>query len=337
MLSYDFSMIGGMTLKQLRMLREIARRAHNLSSAAAALHTSQPGVSRQIQLLEQELGVELLARRRNRIAGLTEPGRAILAAAERALAETENIRRIADEYGRDEGGRLTIATSHLHARYTLLTPIKVFALRHPGVQLTMRQADPDDILRLVAAGDADVGISTEVGPARPDLVYLPGSDVERSLIMPLGHALARKARVTLKDIAQFPLVGYSPAQRGGQIISDTFRAAGLEVKLVVSAIDSDIIKAYVAEGLGIAVIPTVALDLEADRGLRVVDVTRLFPRSTMTVSLRRDIFLRRYVPDFIQLVAPRWNRERILEAMKAEEPTQDAQPAARRPVTGSPD
>jgi LysR family cys regulon transcriptional activator len=186
----------------------------------------------------------------------------------------------------------------------------------------MRQADPDDILRLVAAGDADIGISTEVGPARPDLVFLPGRDVERSLILPLGHALARKPRVTLQDIADFPLVGYNPAQRGGQIISDTFHAAGLEPKLVVSAIDSDIIKAYVAEGLGIAVIPTLALDGEVDRGLRVIDVTHLFPKSVMTVSLRRDIFLRRYVPDFIQLVAPRWDRERILHAMRTEENTQ---------------
>jgi LysR family cys regulon transcriptional activator len=315
-------MIAGMTLKQLRILREIARQSHNLSNAAAALHTSQPGVSRQVQLLERELGVELLSRRRNRITGLTEPGRAILAAAERALGEADNIRLIADEYSREDGGRLTIATSHLHARYTLLTPIKVFALRHPGVHLYMRQADPDDILRLVAAGDADIGISTEVGPARPDLVFLPGRDVERSLILPLGHALARKPRVTLQDIADFPLVGYNPAQRGGQIISDTFHAAGLEPKLVVSAIDSDIIKAYVAEGLGIAVIPTLALDGEVDRGLRVIDVTHLFPKSVMTVSLRRDIFLRRYVPDFIQLVAPRWDRERILHAMRTEENTQ---------------
>jgi LysR family cys regulon transcriptional activator len=315
-------MIGAMTLKQLRILREIARQAHNLSNAAAALHTSQPGVSRQVQLLEKELGVELLARRRNRVMGLTEPGRAILAAAERALSEADNIRLIAAEYSREESGQLTIATSHLHARYTLLTPIKTFALRHPGVRLHMRQADPDDILRLVAAGDADVGISTEIGAAHPDLVFLPGNDVERSLIMPLGHALARKTRIMLEDIAQYPLVGYHPTQRGGQIISDTFRENGLEARLVVSAIDSDVIKAYVAEGLGIAVIPTVALDAEADRGLRVVDVTRLFPRSVMTISLRRDIFLRRYVPDFIQLVAPRWGRERILHAMNTEENTE---------------
>ena len=300
-----------MTLQQLRILREIARNAHNLSSAAAALHTSQPGVSRQVQLLERELGVVLLARRKNRIAGLTEPGRAVLAAAERALDETENIRRIAAEYSGERGGRLTIATSHLHARYTLLTPIKTFALRHPGVRLQMRQADPDEILRMVSAGEADIGVSTEMAGSHPALVLLPGSVVERSLIMPIGHPLAGKERVTLADIARYPIVGYNPRQRGGQIIAQSFRAKGLEPKLVVSAIDSDIIKAYVAEGLGIAVIPTLALDAETDRGLRVADVTRLFPRTALTVSLRRDVYLRRYVPDFIQLVAPRWSYDAI--------------------------
>lgn len=304
-----------MTLQQLRILREIARQSNNLSSAAAALHTSQPGVSRQVQLLERELGVELLARRKNRITGLTEPGRAILAAAERALGEAENIRLIAAEHNREEGGRLTIATSHLHARYTLLSPIKTFALRHAGVRLHMRQADPDEILRLVAAGDADIGISTEVSADRPDLLLLPGRIIERSLIMPLGHMLTKKKRVTLADIAKYPLVGYHPRQRGGQIIGETFRTRGLEPKLVVSAIDSDIIKAYVAEGVGIAVIPTLALDAELDRGLRIVDVTHLFPKSMMTVSLRRDIYLRRYVPDFIQLVAPQWSYDAIQRAM----------------------
>jgi LysR family transcriptional regulator, cys regulon transcriptional activator len=304
-----------MTLQQLRILREIARQSNNLSTAAAALHTSQPGVSRQVQLLERELGVELLARRRNRITGLTEPGRAVLAAAERALAEAENIKLIAAEFSREEGGQLTIATSHLHARYSLLTPIKTFALRHPGVRLHMRQADPDDILRLVAGGEADIGISTEVRAERPELVLLPGRVVERSLILPLGHELAAKRNPTLADIARHPLVGYNPRQRGGQIVSEAFRAQGLQPKLVVSAIDSDIIKAYVAEGLGIAIVPTLALDAEADRGLRVVDVTRLFPKSVLTVSLRRDIYLRRFIPDFIRLVAPRWDYDAIRKEM----------------------
>ncbi len=313
LLHYDSSM----TLRQLRILRELSRHSLSISAAAEALHTSQPGVSRQIQLLEQELGVDLLVRRKNRIAGFTEPGRAILGAVQRALTESENIRSIAGEFKREEGGQLTVATSHLHARYTLLTPIKTFALRHPGVRLHMRQADPDDILKLVAAGDSDVGVSTEVAEEHPELVFLAGREVERSVIAPSDHPLARKRRVTLADIARYPLVGYNPQQRGGQIVASTFLEHGLEPKLVVSAIDSDVIKAYVAEGLGIAIVPTLSLDPETDRNLVAVDATSLFPKSVMTVSLRREAYLRRYVSDFVQLVAPRWNHDRILEEMRA--------------------
>ena len=306
-----------MTLRQLRILRELSRHSLSISAAAAALHTSQPGVSRQIQLLEQELGVDLLLRRKNRIAGFTEPGRAILGAVQRALSESENIRSIAAEFKREEGGQLTVATSHLHARYSLLTPIKTFALRHPGVRLHMRQADPDDILKLVAAGDSDVGVSTEVAEEHPELLFLAGREVERSVIAPSDHPLARKRRVTLADIARYPLVGYNPQQRGGQIVAATFLEHGLEPKLVVSAIDSDVIKAYVAEGLGIAIVPTMSLDPESDRNLVAVDATSLFPKSVMTVSLRREAYLRRYVSDFVQLIAPRWNHDRILEEMRA--------------------
>src|SRR5688572_8866843 len=164
-----------MTLRQLRILRELSRSSLNISAAALALHTSQPGVSRQIRLLEHELGVDLLVRRKNRITALTEPGRAILGAVERTLVESENILSIAAEFRREEGGRLTVATSHLHARYTLLTPIKTFALRHPGVRLQMRQADPHEILRLVAAGEADLGVSTEIDTERADPLLLPAA------------------------------------------------------------------------------------------------------------------------------------------------------------------
>jgi LysR family cys regulon transcriptional activator len=324
-----------MTLKQLRILREIARQAHNLSSAATALHTSQPGVSRQVQLLERELGVELLTRRRNRITGLTEPGRAILTAAERALSEADNIRLIAAEYNREEGGRLTIATSHLHARYTLAHADQGVCIAPPRRASLHAAGRPG---RHIAAGRGrrrrrrhQHGGRRRASRSR---CFCPGAKWSAASSCRWGIRSQAGSSVTLEDIAAFPLVGYNPAQRGGQIISDTFRANRLEPKLVVSAIDSDIIKAYVAEGLGIAVIPTLALDEDADRGLRVVDVTRLFPTSVMTVSLRRDIFLRRYVPDFIQLVAPRWDREHILEAMAGEpERTEGPRRARKRTQT----
>ena len=305
-----------MTLQQLRFLREIARQSLNISNAATALHTSQPGVSRQIQSLEHELGVQLLRRRKNRILGLTETGNEILHAAQRVLNEIENIRLIAGEMSEPGKGRLMLATSHLHARYTLLRPVKAFVERYPGVELHLLQADPDDIPALLEASEADVGVSTEIAKKPQGLVTLSGGTMQRSLIVPRGHALAGRKRVTLADIARYPIVGYSSRFRGGQLIAQTFREHGLKARLVVSASDSDVIKAYVAEGLGIAVVPTLALD-ESDSRLSAIDVTELFPRSTMTASLRPDFYPRRYLLDFISMLAPKFNRNALQKAMNA--------------------
>lgn len=306
-----------MTLKQLRYLREIARHQLNISAAAIALHTSQPGVSRQLQLLEQELGVDLLVRRANRILELTEPGHAILAVAERLLGETENIALIAADARNEGAGRLVLATSHLHARYTLPVPVRIFAQRYPDVQLHLLQADSDDIQKLVESRDADIGVSTELGHDNPALVVLPAAVIRRSLIMPQGHALSRKKHPGLDDIARYPIVSYHPRSRGGQVIAQAFRDGGVTVRHVVSASDSDVIKAYVTEGLGIAIVPTLALDPAGDARLHAVDVTQLFPESMMTVSLRRGTHLRRYLTDLIQMVVPQLGREDVERAMRA--------------------
>ncbi len=306
-----------MTLKQLRLLREIDRQSLNLSAAALALHTSQPGVSRQIQQLEQELGAELLLRRTNRILGFTELGRAVLHAADRLLDEMENITRIAADAREERGGRLMLATSHLHARYTLPEPVRAFSERHPEVQFQLLQADPDDIQKLVESGDADIGVSTEFAREHPGLVQLPGEALRRSAIMPRGHPLAARRRLTLADFAAYPLVSYHPRSRGGQMITEAFSAAGISARHVVSASDSDVIKAYVAKGLGVAIVPAIAIDPRADGGLHTVDVTRLFPESRMTISLRRGVHLRRYLTDFIAMVAPRLGRVAVAKAMQA--------------------
>lgn len=305
-----------MTLKQLRFLREITHQSFNISAAAAALHTSQPGVSRQIQLLEQELGMDLLVRRTNRILDLTETGRAILQSAQRLLNEMENIALIAADARNEDGGRLVLATSHLHARYTLPAPVREFSRRYPGVRLHLLQADPDDITRLVESREADVGISTELKPGHPDLVQLPAHPLRRSVIVPKGHPLSRKKRIALADFADYPFVSYHSRSRGGQIIGKAFRDAGINVRHVVSASDSDVIKAYVSEGLGIAVVPTIALNPRVDAGLHAVDVTRLFPGSLMTVSLRRGMHLRRYLTDFIAMVIPQLGRAAVERAMR---------------------
>ena len=305
-----------MTLKQLRFLREISRQSFNISAAAVALHISQPGVSRQIQLLEQELGMELLVRRTNRILDLTETGRAILQSAERLLNEMENIALIAADARNEGSGRLVLATSHLHARYTLPVPVREFSQRYPDVQLHLLQADPDDITKLVESREADIGVSTELAQGHPDLVQLSAHPLRRSVIMPKGHPLSRKKRIVLADFADYPFVSYHPRSRGGQIIGKAFRDAGISARHVVSASDSDVIKAYVTEGLGIAVVPAIALDPHADAGLHAVDVTRLFPESLMTVSLRRGTHLRRYLTDFIAMVVPQLGRAAVERAMR---------------------
>jgi len=304
-----------MTLRQLRYLREIARQSLNISAAAAALHTSQPGVSRQIQLLERELGLELLVRRRNRVHAMTPAGHAILEVAQRLLNEADNIRLVAEDLRAEGKGRLALATSHLHARYTLPAPLKAFSLRYPDVRLHVLQADADDIPALILSGEADIGMSTELTSDRPGLALLPSVTLRRSLIVPGDHPLASRRRVTLEDIARYPLVGYHQRSRGGQIIARTLREQGLEARYVVNASDTDVIKAYVAEGLGIAIVPSIALDHATDPHLHVVDVTHLFPRSAMTISLRRDAYPPRHLTDFIGMIMPGLGREAIHEAL----------------------
>ena len=305
-----------MTLHQLRFLREVARQSLNISNAAAALYTSQPGVSRQIQLLERELGVELLQRRKNRILGFTDAGKQVLSAAQRMLNEAENIKQIASEM-RDQGtGRLVLATSHLHARYTLLHAVKLFSAQYPRVELHLLQSDPDEVPRLIEAGEADFGVSTDLASERSSLTVMPCKQLRRSLIMPKGHPLARARRTTLRDIAGYPIVGYSRRFRTGQILSKTFTKHGMDVRFVVSASDSDVIKAYVAEGLGIAVVPSLVVD-SSDTRLKAIDVTSLFPQSFMTVGFRRDFYPRAFFIDFIRLLVPRASRVDIRRALGA--------------------
>lgn len=304
-----------MTLTQLRIFRELARQSLSISATAAALGAAQPGVSRQLQQLEQDLGAALLIRRRNRIVALTEAGRAILETAERALAMVENIRAIAVDAS---GGpaQFTVATSHLHARYSLLSPIGAFVHSHPQVRLHLMQAAPDAILDMVEAGEAEIGVSTETERAHRDLVFLTGNTVRRSLVVPNRHPLTRLRRLTLGAIARYPLVAYSFRARGGQIMEDALRAQSLAANAVVSAMDADVVLAYIAEGLGIGIVPSMAVAAGLPAGLTTIDVTRLFPDSRLTLSLRRDIYLSAHMADFIRTVAPAWTRGAIQRALE---------------------
>lgn len=293
-----------MTLRQLSILREIARQRLVMSEAAAVLYTSQPGISRQLALLEEELGVVLLHRRRNRVLGFTDAGSRVLGCAQRLLFEAENIKLIAQEARRETGGKLAVVTTHLHARYTLAGPIARFAQRHPRIRLHLVQTEAECIPRLVESGEADIGVSTELPGAKSELLVLPGPAVKRSLVVPAGHELAGAKRITLREIARYPLVGYSATSRGGELMSEALRRHRYEARFVVTASDADVVKTYVRQGLGIAVVPAIALEAADRKALREIDVTRLFPKSVIAVSLRRGVYVREFVREFIETVVP---------------------------------
>lgn len=307
-----------MTLKQLEFLREIVRQSLSISDAAAALGTSQPGVSRQIQLLERELGLPMLVRRRNRVVALTEAGSLVLAAAGHLLDEAENIRQIAAEARRD-GGRLIVATSHLHARYTLLKPFQRLRATHPEVELLLLQSQPNEIPRLVESGAAHIGVSTggeaEIVQMCPGLTVLTGEVLRRSAIVPTGHPLARRRRLSLAEIAANPLIGYNSQTQMGRQLATAFAAEGISAHYVVRASDSDVIKAYVVRGLGVGIVPTIAVVGTERTGLAVIDVTGLLDEVRAVITLRRDMYLRRHVIDFIRVIAPAWDGRAIQAAM----------------------
>ncbi len=296
-----------MNLRQLAALREIARQTLNMSRAAQALHMSQPAISRVVQSLEDELGVQLLMRRRNRTLGFTAVGRQVLAEAERALEVTATIRAIAEEARDEKRGRLRLVTTHLHARHTLLDPMEAFIRTHPEIPVQLLAvSDPEAIPAMLSNDDADVGVSTELSSGRPGVTMIRGAAMRRSLIVPAGHPLRSKRRIGIGDIAAHPLLGFGASSRSSQIMTERLQShlpAG-ELDFRARVTDTDVIKAYVAKGLGIAVIPSVAFEPERDTGIVARDVTRLFPQSFVAVSLREGAYLRGYLKDFVRLVVP---------------------------------
>jgi LysR family cys regulon transcriptional activator len=246
-----------------------------------------------------------------------------LAAAEKLLTQADNIRMMAAE-ARNGAGRLVVATSHLHARYTLIEPFSRLRASFPNVELSLLQSDPDGVAQLVATGEADVGVGTgeeaaSGAPPSPQLAALVGEQLRRSAIVPAGHPLARGPRLTLAALGKQPLIGYGANSTTGRAVSTAFAAAGITPRFVVRATDSDVIKTYVAQGLGIGIVPTIAV---ADRrgvstraDIVARDVTSLLPAAHMVITVRRDIYLRRHVIEFIRTIAPRWNRAAIQEAI----------------------
>ncbi len=301
-----------MKLQQLRYLREVVRHNLNVSEAAAALHTSQPGVSKQIRLLEEELGVQILVRNGKRVVDVTEPGRIIVGVADRMLQDADSLMKIGSDFGSEGRGILAIATTHTQARYALPPIIQRFIQRYPGVRLSLREGSPQQIAELMAAGEADIAIVTEAYEVYEGLVLLPCSQWNRCVVTPLRHPLLRQP-ITLEAIARYPIVTYDFAFEGDSPIKRAFDTRQLKPNVVLTAIDADVIKHYVELGLGIGILAKVAFDPARDHGLRLLDASHLFDPSTTNIAIRRLAYLRGYVFDFIEMFAPHLTR-RVIEA-----------------------
>jgi DNA-binding transcriptional LysR family regulator len=305
-----------MKLRQLELLLAVVRHDMSISGAAAALNTSQPSVSRQILQLEAELGAPLFARRKNRIVGLTRVGEAAFEAARRMQNQVNNIDLIACEARDPNEGAFTLATSHLHARYTMLRPMVELQKKYPGVHVTLFQADPDKIPDLVRDGDADIGLSTSdpQGGALPGLVVLRGEVLRRAAIFAKGHPLAKKRDITLRDLCDYDVIGYNDRSRTGRIIHAAFESAGLHPRTTVRANDSDVIKAYVAAGLGVGIVPEITLS-ERDP-LNCRDITQLLPRTHLCVILRDDMHLRQSLISLLSTLSPQWTGAALRREMR---------------------
>jgi len=307
-----------MKLQQLRYLREVAKRGLNVSEAAATLHTSQPGISKQIRQLEDELGVEILVRHGKRVVDMTEPGRVILGIAERILQDTENLKQVAGEFRDQAAGTLTIATTHTQARYSLPKVVSAFKRRYPKVRLTLKQGSPPQLAEMVLAGEADIAIATEALDHYPRLLALAGYQWRHCVVVPDAHPLLKEKRVTLETLARYPIVTYDPAFAGRSNIDSAFRAQGLTPDIVLSAVDSDVIKTYVELGLGIGIISARAYDEKRDRHLRAVEVGHLFGTMTTRIAVRRGAALRGFAYVFIELFTPQLTRAVVDASLKGE-------------------
>lgn len=311
-----------MNFQQLRSVREAVRRGFNLTEVAAALHTSQPGVSRQIRELEEELGIEIFVRAGKRLTGLTPPGETVLPIVERLLREAENLQRAGEDFARSGEGALTIAATHSQARYALPAAVRDFRASHPKVALHLHQGSPQQVAELLLAGQADIGIATEALAQYPELLALPCYRWTHTVVVPPGHPLAEEAQqgrsLSLQRLAQFPLITYESGYTGRSHIDEAFGRAGLRPEIVLVAMDADVIKTYVELGMGVGIVAAIAFDDERDSHLRAIDARHLFAANMTRLAIRRGSYLRDYVYAFIATFAPPLTRGMVERALASE-------------------
>ena len=305
-----------MNLHQFRFVQEAVRRNLNLTEAAKALHTSQPGVSKAIIELEDELGIEIFARHGKRLKRVTEPGQQVLRSIEMILREVNNLKRIGEQYSAQDSGTLSIATTHTQARYVLPVPVAKLRAAYPKVNISLHQGAPDQVAKMVQDEVADIGIATESLSDYPDLVTLPCYEWQHVLVLPKTHHLVKNGRVTLEDLAQEPLITYHPSFTGRTRIDSAFSHKQLEPRIVLEAIDSDVIKTYVSLGLGVGIVAEMAVKDQLDPDLIVIPAAYLFGSNTARVAFKRHAYLRQYVLEFASMLSERLDRRVIHKALE---------------------
>ncbi|HCX81972.1 MAG: transcriptional regulator [Curvibacter sp. RIFCSPHIGHO2_12_FULL_63_18] len=309
-----------MNFQQLRSVREAVRCGYNLTEVANMLHTSQPGVSRQIRELEEELGVEIFGRAGKRLTGLTPPGKDLLPIVERLLLDAENLKRAGQDYSAQLEGQLSVAATHSQARYALPHVVKDFRDQFPKVTLHLHQGSPKQVAAMLLSGEADIGVATEALADYPQLVTLPCYRWTHSIVVPPGHPLlAQDGPVTLAQLARYPIITYELGYTGRSHIDNAFATAGLRPEVVLTAMDADVIKTYVELGMGVGIVASVAVDEERDAHLRILDAGHLFQVNVTRLGLRRGAWLRGYAYGFIETFVPTLSRGVVAQALSSAE------------------
>lgn len=313
-----------MNLHQFRFVQEAVRRNLNLTETAKALFTSQPGISKAILELEEELGVDIFVRHGKRLKRVTEPGVEVLKSVDLILREVANLKRIGEEFSKQDSGRLSIAATHTQARYVLPDPIAQLRKRHPKVQISLHQGTPEQVAQMLLSDQADVGLATESLAEYDELITLPCYEWEHVIVIPADHPLARVERPTLEQLAEEPLISYHPAFAGRKRVDQAFANRRLKPSIALEAIDSDVIKTYVRSGLGVGIIAEMAMQADGGNdGLVWKPAGHLFGRNTARVAFRRGAYLRSFVITFAELLSDRLSRSLIERAMSGQGDTYD--------------
>ncbi|NMM04773.1 CysB family HTH-type transcriptional regulator [Polaromonas sp.] len=305
-----------MNLHQFRFVQEAVRRNLNLTETARILHTSQPGVSKAIIELEEELGVEIFARHGKRLKRVTEPGEHVLKSIELIMREVGNLRRIGEQFSAQDSGTLSIATTHTQARYVLPQPVAKLREAFPKVNVSLHQGSPDQVARMVLDEVAEIGIATESLTQYDDLITLPCYEWQHMLVMPIDHPLAKNEHITLEDLAQEPLITYHPSFTGRTKVDQAFAAKHLQPRIALEAIDSDVIKTYVRLGLGVGIVAEMAIkDDGTNSDLLARPAGALFGENIARVAFKRSAYLRNFVYKFAELLSDKLDRTMITKAM----------------------